>query len=35
MLRLDCEYVDRQSLGQDLKILLKTLPAVLDGKGAK
>jgi lipopolysaccharide/colanic/teichoic acid biosynthesis glycosyltransferase len=35
MLRLDCEYVGRQSLWEDLKILARTLPAVLDGEGAK
>jgi lipopolysaccharide/colanic/teichoic acid biosynthesis glycosyltransferase len=35
MLRLDCQYVGRQSLWEDLKILARTLPAVLDGKGAK
>jgi exopolysaccharide biosynthesis polyprenyl glycosylphosphotransferase len=32
---LDLEYIDRWSLGLDLKILLKTVPAVLVGKGAK
>jgi lipopolysaccharide/colanic/teichoic acid biosynthesis glycosyltransferase len=35
MLRLDCQYVGTQSLWADLKILLRTVPAVLDGKGAK
>ncbi len=34
MLRLDCEYVGRVSLRTDLKILLRTVPAVLRGKGA-
>jgi exopolysaccharide biosynthesis polyprenyl glycosylphosphotransferase len=33
-MRLDLEYVDRWSLGLDLKILLKTVPAVLGGRGA-
>ena len=35
MLRLDCQYVGTQSLWTDLKILLRTVPAVLDGRGAK
>jgi lipopolysaccharide/colanic/teichoic acid biosynthesis glycosyltransferase len=35
MLRLDCQYVATRSLWADLKILLRTIPAVLDGKGAK
>jgi lipopolysaccharide/colanic/teichoic acid biosynthesis glycosyltransferase len=34
MLRLDCEYVGRASLRTDLKILLRTVPAVVTGKGA-
>ncbi|MDB5349048.1 MAG: wcaJ [Planctomycetota bacterium] len=34
MLRLDLEYVERWSLALDLKILLKTIPAVLSGRGA-
>ena len=33
--KLDLEYIDRWSLGLDLKILLKTIPAVLFGLGAK
>ena len=33
-LDLDIEYVDNRSLGLDLKILLKTIPAVLSGTGA-
>jgi len=33
--RLDLEYIDNWSIWLDLKILLKTLPAVLSGKGAK
>lgn len=32
--RLDLEYIRSQSIGHDLKILLKTIPAVLLGKGA-
>jgi lipopolysaccharide/colanic/teichoic acid biosynthesis glycosyltransferase len=35
MLRLDCDYVRGRSLWGDLKILARTLPAVLDGRGAK
>jgi lipopolysaccharide/colanic/teichoic acid biosynthesis glycosyltransferase len=35
MLRLDCEYVREGSLWRDLKILARTLPAVIDGRGAK
>jgi len=33
-LRLDLEYIDQWSLGLDFKILLKTVPVVLLGKGA-
>ena len=33
--RLDLEYIDRWSLLLDLRILLKTIPVVLFGKGAK
>ena len=33
-LRLDLEYVERWSLARDVKILLRTLPAVLGGRGA-
>lgn len=33
-IRLDLEYVDRWSLGLDLKILCRTAPAVLSGRGA-
>jgi lipopolysaccharide/colanic/teichoic acid biosynthesis glycosyltransferase len=33
-MRLDIEYIRRQSLGLDFKILLRTLPAVLSRKGA-
>ncbi|HWJ11520.1 MAG TPA: sugar transferase [Nocardioides sp.] len=32
--RLDIEYVERRSLGLDLLILLRTLPAVFGGRGA-
>jgi len=32
--RLDIEYIESQSLWTDIKILLKTIPAVLLGKGA-
>jgi len=31
---LDLEYVDRWSLGLDLAILVRTIPAVLTGRGA-
>jgi len=34
MLRLDCEYARDPSLRRDLAILLRTVPAVLTGKGA-
>jgi exopolysaccharide biosynthesis polyprenyl glycosylphosphotransferase len=33
--KLDLDYIDRWSLGLDLKILLRTIPAVLMGMGAK
>lgn len=33
--KLDLDYIDRWSLGLDLKILLRTIPAVLFGLGAK
>jgi exopolysaccharide biosynthesis polyprenyl glycosylphosphotransferase len=32
--RMDLEYIDKWSLALDLKILLKTIPAVLKGSGA-
>jgi exopolysaccharide biosynthesis polyprenyl glycosylphosphotransferase len=32
--RMDLEYIDQWTLGLDLKILLKTIPAVLKGSGA-
>ena len=34
-MRLDLEYIDKWSLGLDFKILLKTIPVVLFGTGAK
>jgi lipopolysaccharide/colanic/teichoic acid biosynthesis glycosyltransferase len=33
--RLDLEYIDNWSLWLDLKILVRTVPAVLIGSGAK
>jgi exopolysaccharide biosynthesis polyprenyl glycosylphosphotransferase len=33
--RLDLDYIDRWSLGLDLMILLRTIPAVITGSGAK
>ncbi len=33
--KLDLDYIDRWSLGLDFKILLRTVPAVLTGFGAK
>ncbi len=33
-MRLDIEYIRRQSFGLDFKILMRTLPAVLSRKGA-
>lgn len=33
-IKLDLEYIDRWSLGLDVKILLQTIPAVLRGTGA-
>jgi len=32
---LDLKYVDSWSLGLDLAILLRTLPAILSGRGAR
>jgi exopolysaccharide biosynthesis polyprenyl glycosylphosphotransferase len=32
--RMDLEYIDRWSLGLDMKILMKTIPVVLKGSGA-
>jgi exopolysaccharide biosynthesis polyprenyl glycosylphosphotransferase len=34
-IRLDLHYIDRWSLGLDLRILLRTIPTVLTGKGAQ
>ena len=33
-MKLDMEYIDNWSLSGDLKILLKTIPTVINGKGA-
>jgi lipopolysaccharide/colanic/teichoic acid biosynthesis glycosyltransferase len=33
-IKQDLEYIDKWSLALDLKILLKTIPAVLRGTGA-
>ena len=33
MVHLDIEYIERWSLGSDLRILLRTLPAMLQGSG--
>jgi lipopolysaccharide/colanic/teichoic acid biosynthesis glycosyltransferase len=33
--RLDLEYIDNWSLWLDMKILLRTIPVVLWGNGAK
>lgn len=33
-MKLDLQYVDNWSLGLDLKLLLRTMPAVLTGRGA-
>jgi lipopolysaccharide/colanic/teichoic acid biosynthesis glycosyltransferase len=33
-MRLDMEYVERRSLGLDVSIIARTIPAVLGGKGA-
>ena len=33
-LRLDVEYIQRQSLVSDLRLLLRTIPAVITGRGA-
>ena len=34
-MRLDLEYIETWSLWLDAKILLKTIPAVLTGRGAR
>jgi lipopolysaccharide/colanic/teichoic acid biosynthesis glycosyltransferase len=31
---MDLEYIEKQSLGLDLELLLRTVPAVLSGRGA-
>ncbi|HVR83495.1 MAG TPA: sugar transferase, partial [Planctomycetota bacterium] len=33
-MELDLAYIDNWTLGLDMRILLKTIPAVLAGKGA-
>jgi lipopolysaccharide/colanic/teichoic acid biosynthesis glycosyltransferase len=33
-MKLDMEYIDNWSLGLDWKIILRTIPAVLSGRGA-
>jgi lipopolysaccharide/colanic/teichoic acid biosynthesis glycosyltransferase len=33
-MQLDLEYIDNWSPGLDLKILLRTIPVVLSGRGA-
>jgi lipopolysaccharide/colanic/teichoic acid biosynthesis glycosyltransferase len=33
-MELDCKYINERSLWTDLKIILKTVPAVLLGRGA-
>jgi lipopolysaccharide/colanic/teichoic acid biosynthesis glycosyltransferase len=33
-IKTDMEYIDNWSLGLDFKILMKTIPAVLTGRGA-
>jgi lipopolysaccharide/colanic/teichoic acid biosynthesis glycosyltransferase len=33
--QMDLDYIDNWSLGRDIMLLLKTIPAVLFGKGAK
>jgi lipopolysaccharide/colanic/teichoic acid biosynthesis glycosyltransferase len=35
MVRLDCQYLQNQSLWLDIQILLLTIPAVLSGRGAR
>ncbi|MBN1551835.1 sugar transferase [bacterium] len=34
-MRMDLDYIDHWTLGLDLKILIKTIPAILSGKGAR
>jgi len=33
-MQMDLEYLDHWSLGLDIRILLRTIPAVLFGRGA-
>ena len=33
--KLDLDYIDNWSLGRDLALLLKTIPAVILGTGAR
>jgi lipopolysaccharide/colanic/teichoic acid biosynthesis glycosyltransferase len=33
-MKLDMEYIDHWSLGLDIKIMLRTIPRVLTGRGA-
>jgi len=33
-LRLDVEYIEHQSVVEDLKLLLRTVPAIISGRGA-
>ena len=35
IVRLDCEYIDNWSVGQDIKILFKTVWVVMFGRGAQ
>lgn len=35
VVKLDLDYIDRWSLARDLKILIKTIPCVLFGRGAR
>jgi lipopolysaccharide/colanic/teichoic acid biosynthesis glycosyltransferase len=32
--KLDAEYIEKQSLREDFKLLLRTIPAVISGRGA-
>jgi len=31
---LDVEYLEKKSLWQDIKLIFRTIPAVISGKGA-
>ena len=35
VVKLDLEYIDNWSIGLDIKILLKTVGAVLKGRGSR